>query len=233
MLEDAIRYPLNSDDRLATLVIGGALFLLSFLILPIFVVQGYLVRVLRSTVEGDDAAPSFTDWGELFVDGLKLVAVSLVYGIAVSIPFVVAAVVVGLGGLTGSDAGFAAFGIVGVLLFLLATLVAILVSYLLPAAITNFAVEGRMGAAFDLGTIREAAFSGKYLIGVLLGVVLNGIIGTVAGPFAVVLIGFPMLFYGQVVSYYCFARGFAESTGGGRTADPATTRVDRSETDTL
>lgn len=233
MLEDAIRYPLNSDDRLATLVIGGALLLLSFLILPIFVVQGYLMRVLRSTAGGDTAAPSFTDWGELFVDGLKLVVVSLVYGIAVSIPFVVAAVVVGIGGLTGSDAGLAAFGVVGVLLFLLATLTAILVSYLLPAALTNFALEGRIGAAFDFGTIREAALSGKYLIGVLLGVVLNGIIGTVAGPFAVILVGFPILFYGQVVSYYCFARGFAESTDTGRSAGPATAHADRPETDSL
>ncbi|UIO98694.1 DUF4013 domain-containing protein [Halobaculum sp. CBA1158] len=213
MLEDALRYPLDSDDRLATLVIGGLLLVFSFLILPAFVLQGYLLRVLRSSANGDAAAPSFTDWGDLLVDGLKLLVVSVIYGVGITIPFVVGAAVIGLGGLTGSDAGLAAFGILGVLVLLVASLVAIVVGYVLPAAITNFALEGSIGAAFDLAAIREAAFSSRYLVGVLLGVVLGGVINTVASPLAFLLVGIPLLFYGQVVTYYCFGRGFAEATG--------------------
>ncbi|WP_435063735.1 DUF4013 domain-containing protein [Halobaculum sp. EA56] len=213
MLEDALRYPLNSDDRLATLVIGGLLLVFSFLILPAFVLQGYLLRVLRSAAGGDEAAPSFTDWGELLVNGLKLIVVLFVYGIVAAVPFLLAVFVAGLGGLTGSDAGLAAFGLVGLLLFLLATLVAVAVGYVLPAGLTNFALEGNLGAAFDLSAIREAALSAKYLVGVLLGVVVGVVIQTVASPFAAVLIGIPALFYGQVVTYYCFGRGFAEATG--------------------
>ncbi|WP_284014037.1 DUF4013 domain-containing protein [Halobaculum litoreum] len=231
MLEDALRYPLNNDDRLATLVIGGLLLAFSFLIVPVFVLQGYLVRVLRSAAEGEEAAPSFTDWGALIVDGLKLIVVGLVYGFAIAVPFVVATFVVGIGGATGSEAGLAAFGIVGVLLFLVATVVAILVTYLLPAALTNFALEGRIGAAFDVSAITEATLSSKYLIGVLLGVVLNAVIGTVAGPLVFLLVGIPLLFYGQVVSYYCFARGFAEATGRSGRGGVDTART--TPTDTL
>lgn len=222
MLEDALRYPLNSEDRVATLIIGGLLLVFSFLLIPAFILQGYLLRVLGSAAAGDEAAPSFTDWGGLLVDGLKLFVVSLVYGLVIAVPFVVASVVIGLGGLTGSDAGVAAFGIVGILLFLLATLVAIVIGYFLPAAMTNFAVEGEMSAAFDFAAIREASFSSKYLVGVLLGVVLGIVIQSVATPFVFLLVGIPALFYGQVVTYYCFARGFADATnlGTSRTTSP-------------
>ncbi|MFC7136914.1 DUF4013 domain-containing protein [Halobaculum litoreum] len=230
MLEDALRYPLNNDDRLATLVIGGLLLAFSFLIVPVFVLQGYLVRVLRSAAEGEEAA-LLHGLGALIVDGLKLIVVGLVYGFAIAVPFVVATFVVGIGGATGSEAGLAAFGIVGVLLFLVATVVAILVTYLLPAALTNFALEGRIGAAFDVSAITEATLSSKYLIGVLLGVVLNAVIGTVAGPLVFLLVGIPLLFYGQVVSYYCFARGFAEATGRSGRGGVDTART--TPTDTL
>lgn len=232
MLEDALRYPLNSDDRVATLLIGGALILLSPLVLPAFVMQGYLLRVLRSAAAGEDAAPSFTDWGGLFVDGLKLLVVGLAYGLVIAVPFVIAAAVVGvgsgLGSAVGGDAAAPAVGIVGILLFLLATLLSILIAYLLPAAMTNFAVEGRMGAAFDVDTVSSAAFSTDYLVGVVLGVVLGGAINAVAGPLVFLLVGLPLLFYGQVVTSYCFARGFAEATaadGAVSGASPDPTRV--------
>jgi len=231
MLEDALRYPVNGEDRAATLVIGGLLLVFSFLILPAFVLQGYLLRVLRSTATGEDAAPSFTDWGELLVDGLKLLVVTLLYGVAISVPFAVGAAIVGIGGLAGSDAGVAAFGVVGLLVMAVALVVTIAVGYVLPAAMTNFALEGNVGAAFDVDAIRGAAFSSKYLVGVLLGVVLGGVVNTVASPLALVLVGIPLLFYGQVVTYYCFGRGFAEGTG---TYGPASTAsADPAPTDTL
>ncbi|GAA0258853.1 DUF4013 domain-containing protein [Halobaculum roseum] len=216
MLEDALGYPLRTDDRVATLVIGGALIVASVFVLPAFVLQGYLLRVLRSAATDERAAPSFTDWGELFVDGLKLVVVQAAYGLVVSIPIVAAVVALFIGGVTGSvtgsDAGVAAFGAVGLLLVLAATLLSILVAYVMPAAMTNFALAGELGAAFDVEALREAALSGRYLVGVLFGVVLGAVINSVAGPFALILIGIPALFYGQVVTYYCFGRGFAEAT---------------------
>ncbi|SHH70513.1 DUF4013 domain-containing protein [Halobaculum gomorrense] len=219
MLEDALAYPLRTDDRVATLIVGGALILASVFVLPAFVLQGYLLRVLRSAATGERAAPSFTDWGELFVDGLKLVVVQAVYGVVIAVPVVAAVVALLVGGATGSDAGIAAFGAVSLLLLLLATLLSVAVAYVLPAAMTNFALAGEVGAAFDAKALREAALSGRYLVGVLFGVVLAGVIGSVASPFALILIGIPALFYGQVVAYYCFGRGVAEATGVGTVAE--------------
>lgn len=226
MLEDALGYPLRTDDRVATLIVGAALIVASVFVLPAFVLQGYLLRVLRSAATGERAAPSFTDWGELFVDGLKLVVVQAAFGFVISIPIVAAVVAFLLGGVTGSEAGVAAFGTVSLLLVLLATLLSILVAYVLPAAMTNFALAGELSVAFDVETLREAALSGRYLVGVLFGVVLGGVITLVAGPLALLLIGVPGLFYGQVVTYYCFGRGFAEATGANATAPAAETDTD-------
>ncbi|MFC6794097.1 DUF4013 domain-containing protein [Halobaculum halobium] len=141
------------------------------------------------------------------------------YGVVIAVPIVAALVSLLLGGITGSDAGIAAFGTVSLLLLLTATLVSILVAYVLPAAMTNFAVAGELGAAFDVEALREATLSGRYLVGVLFGVVLGIVIGSVASPFALILIGVPAVFYGQVVSYYCFGRGFAEATDAASEGD--------------
>ena len=140
-----------------------------------------------------------------------------------------------LGGsaLVGGDAGAATFGVAGFLVLGLFVLASLVVSYLVPAALTNMAVEGRLGAAFDLSTVRTAVFSADYLVGVLLGVVLAGVIGSIASPLMVLLVGIPLLFYGQVVSYYCFGRGFAEATGAGRPGGPSPARATRTETETL
>ncbi|QZX99433.1 DUF4013 domain-containing protein [Halobaculum rubrum] len=223
MLEDALGYPLRTDDRVATLIVGGALIVASVFVLPAFVLQGYLVRVLRSAATGERAAPSFIDWGELFVDGLKLVVVQAAYSLVISVPTVGAVVLFVVGGATGSEAGVAAFGTVSLLLLLVATLLSILVAYVLPAAMTNFALAGELSAAFDVEAVREAALSGRYLVGVLFGVVLGGVISAVVSPVALILIGIPALFYGQVVAYYCFGRGFAEATdatAGEDTSEP-------------
>ncbi|QLG26761.1 DUF4013 domain-containing protein [Halorarum halophilum] len=214
MIEESLRYPLNSDDRVATHLIGGLLLVLSILVLPAFVVQGYLVRVLRSAAGGETEAPSFTGWGGLFVDGLKFLLVNLVVGLVIAIPFVVVSVVVFGGAAAIGDAGgetsVAALSLVGILLFAVATLFAVVVSYFLPAMFTNFAVEGRLGAAFDLSTVKSIAFTTDYLVAVLLAVVLGGVINSIGSLFAIVLVGIPILFYGQVVTYYLFGRAYAE-----------------------
>lgn len=231
MLEESLRYPLNSDDRVATLLIGGLLLVLSVLILPAFVVQGYLVRVLRSAAGGETEAPSFTGWGGLFVDGLKFLVINLVVGLVIAIPFVGVSAVVFGGATAVGDAGGgtgAALTLVGVLLFAVATLFAIVVAYFLPAMFANFAVEGRLGAAFDLSTVKSIAFTTDYLVAVLLAVVLGGVINAIGSLFVLVLVGVPILFYGQVVTYYLFGRAYAE----GRVASGLSPAVGASRTTT-
>ena len=211
MLGDAISFPANSDDWIPTLVIGGLLMALSILVLPAFVVLGYYVRVLDRAARGETEAPSFTDWGGLFADGLKLLIVSLVYSLVIFVPLGAAVGLFATPLATGnSGAASVAGGLLGVASLLLVGALSIVVSYLLPAAYVNVAVEGTVGAAFDFGTILRGALTGDYAVAWFLALVVGVVGGAVATPLAMLVVGLPLLFYVQVVAYYLLGRGFAE-----------------------
>ncbi|SFG33667.1 Protein of unknown function [Halopelagius inordinatus] len=222
MLGDSLSYPLNSDDRIATILIGGLLSVLGVLVIPAFVIQGYLVRVLRGAAKGEPAAPSFTDWGDLIVDGIKLFVVNLAYGLLIAIPMAVFSfalfVPVSVSSNGGSPQPSAAVGIVAVVGGLLLLVFALLVAYVLPAAMTNFAVEDSLGAAFDFSTIWSGATTSEYFVGWVLAIVVGVVGGLVGSALSVVLVGIFVLFYVQVVSYYLFGRGFTEGLSEKRRA---------------
>lgn len=215
MLGDALSYPRNSSDWIPTILIGGVLSVLGVFILPIFVVQGYLLRVMRSAAKGEEAAPSFTDWGGLVVDGLKLFVVNLAYSLVVIVPFFVLSAVLGVGSAVTSPSGdpSAAVGVTILVGSLLIGLLGLLVGYFAPAGFANFAVEDSLGAAFDVSTIVAAATTGEYLKAWLLAVVVGLVLGLVGSVLSLLIVGIFVLFYVQVVSYYLFGRGFAEGLG--------------------
>jgi hypothetical protein len=210
MLGDALSFPRQSDDWLPTLLIGGVLSVLGFLIVPIFIVQGYFVRVLAAAARGERAAPSFTDWGGLIVDGVKLFVLNLVYGLLLLIPLGIVAVATGVAA-SGGDASRVFAGIVGLVGLLVVAALGLVVAYIVPAAATNFAMEGRLGAAFDFSTVFGAAFTGDYAVAWLVAVVVAVVGGLIGSALSVVVVGIFVLFYVQVSTFYLFGRGFAEA----------------------
>jgi hypothetical protein len=214
MLGDALSFPRSGDDWIPTLLIGGVLSVLSVLVLPVFVVQGYLVRVLRAAANDETDAPSFTDWGGLFVDGLKLFVINIAYSLVIAVPYFALFFV-----LFGSNDGMSALSLV---LALVTVVLALVVGYFIPAAFANFALEDDFGAAFDFGTIKSAAFTSDYAIAWVLAILVGAVGGFIGAALSVVLVGILVLFYVQVSVYYLFGRGFAK--GLGRTGgDSATT----------
>lgn len=218
-IEDALTYPTESDDWIVTVVIGGFMLLLSVFLIPAFIAYGYLVRAIRSNLEGEPEPPTFGDWGELIVDGLKVFVVGIVYMI---VPLIVMFVTVGgfvVGVATGSDAGAAA-GIGTLLLGMLATFVlALLFGYFAVVGIVNFAKEDRLGAAFDFGTIRAVGFDGDFAVpwlisvGVFFGVsIIVGILNIVPGLGA--LVGVFLNFYALIVAANLWADGYLAASDG-------------------
>lgn len=217
-VEGAIRYPTESDDVVRTVVIGGLLVLFGFLVVPLFVVGGYAVRVLDRTASGDDAPPTFDEWGEMTVTGLKAVVISFVY---VLLPTVVGGGVFLIGvlgaGVSGEGA-IAGLGLLGAMLGgLLWVALSLLVAYLVPAALANFAETRTLGAGFDLGTLKPVWLSRTYalgwataflvlLIGGLVTAVLNvvPVLGTIAGSF----VGF----YFAVAAYSVIGHTWADAS---------------------
>lgn len=216
MITESLNYLRESDDWVKTLLIGGVLGLLSVLLVPVFVTYGYLMRVLRIRMEGDDDVPAFDGWSEMTVDGFKAFAISFVYGI---VPTVLASVfvVAGVFGLAGAgDSGVIA-GIGGVtLLFgaLLAVVLGLVALYVTPAALANYAETDRMSAAFAFGQLRPVLTSGTYLTAwayaalvgfagsIAVGLVSATGVGAVVAPF--------VWFYVSVAVAFIFGTAWGE-----------------------
>lgn len=229
MLSDALAFTRADDGWVETVLIGGVLTFLGFLVVPVVLVNGYLLRVLDAAVAGERSPPRFDEWVDLFVDGLLVWVVQLIY---VGVPAMVFGLVIAsftvVTAVTSSAsptprATAAAGGLAILAVLLVAGLVLLLAGYLLPAALANFARTGEFAAAFHLRTVASAAFSVDYLVAMVLVVGVSIVLGFVGGLLVVVLVGFFVLFYLQVVVYHLFGQGFARGLGldGPAAAEPA------------
>ena len=212
MLEDGFSYPLR-DDWIGRIVIGGVLGFLSVLVVPAFLIVGYLVRVLEGTIGGDEVPPEFTDWGDLLMKGVIGTIIGIAYTVVPVVAYgVVIAVVAGTGGAVGGDAG-ALIGAVGVLLALAFVPVLFLVYYAVPAALSAYAARGELGAAFDPDLLKPALLSTEYLVAVLMPIVVAIVTWIATAVLAVTVVGLLLVpfvqFYGQVAVFRMFGTAFA------------------------
>lgn len=213
--ESAVRYPMNDENWVTTVLIGGAFLLFSFLLVPMILVYGYIVRAISSSTAGDAEPPAFGDWESLLVDGIQAWLVFVVYML---VPLIVGVLTLGasVGAiLTGGDAGVSA-GIWGLFTaFVLTTLLSLLFGYVAVVAVVNFAREGRLGAAFDAGTIKTVAFDREYAVAWLVSVLVFVAVGIVG---AVPLVGWLLApfatFYAAVVAANLWAEGFDAAVEG-------------------
>lgn len=213
-LTDALEYPMKHDEWLKTILIGGVLSVFGFLLIPIVLVYGYIVRVLRHRFDGDPQPPTFGEWEELLVDGIQAIVIGFVY---LLIPIVVGFVTVGgsIAAIATGTRGGAMAGGVGLLFGALVSFVLSLIfGYIAVAAVVNFAHEGQLGAGFDFSTLPNILFNGDYAVawllsvGVLIGVsivasVLNFI------PFLGSIIGAFLFFYAQIVAAHLWVSGYS------------------------
>lgn len=216
IVSDSVRYPSSNWKKV---VILGILFIISFLIIPVFLVMGYVFRVLKASLAGLDELPEFDEWGEMFIDGIKIFVVEFVY-------FIIPAIVILLGtwgaitsmiatqGVGSVAAPTALLGlsggalVVGIILAIIFGLVAVI-------AIANMAYyNGELGAAFRfseiLGIISQIGWV-NYIIWYIVMMVIGFIGGIIASILNIIpLIGFViavLVVYPYL--YMVFARSLA------------------------
>jgi hypothetical protein len=185
IVSDSVMYP--SQDWKKVLIFG-ILFIISFLIIPVFLVMGYFFRVLKGTIAGYEELPDFDEWGGMFVDGLKIFVVQFVY-------FLIPAIVILIGvwasisSISVTDAGTMTnpsfvFGLMGVTA-IIGVILAIILGLIAIIAIANMALNnGEFGAAFRFGEILEKISMigwGKYIIWYIVMIVIGLIGGIIAG----------------------------------------------------
>lgn len=191
---------------------------------PYVVLLGYSVDVARSVMAGRTEPPAFTDWGGYARDGLSVAAIGLVYalpGLAVG-----GLAAVGLGAF-GYLLGFGRTpGLFLVLVGLpLGGAYALLLSYVYPAALVNYARTGELDAGWDVAALRTVLTDREYAVAWVFGAGALFAANSVGSSLTWVLVGFAVFFYGQLAATYLFARGAMGALGEG-VAVPAEPAVD-------
>lgn len=224
MFEDALRFPWRGEKKVETLLIGGVLTLLGVLFVPLLFVYGYLVGVIRLSLDDDiEAPPAFGEWQKLLVDGLVGFVISLVYlavpalvvtfGVVV---FFVPVTVVGSGAADAGGGGALAAGglLLAVAVFVLSGVLILAAVYLVPAAVTAYARTGRFGAAFSPAALRPMVTGRRYATGWVVAVavaLLAQIAGSVVSVTGIGAILVPFLtFYGNVAGAYAIGTAVRE-----------------------
>ena len=143
-----------------------------------FIASGYMVKIYR----GGDVAPELENYVEMFIDGLKLFIIGLVYSI-IPLILIYAVPILGIDPISTT----------GLLLTCIGTVLAIIVGLFALIATIRFAKMGSMGEAFNFGAISEKIQEigwGHYILSYIVLIVVVGVIaGGLSAIATLLLIG--------------------------------------------
>jgi hypothetical protein len=182
---------MEDKQWISKLLIAVVMSILSFLILPALILQGYLVKIIRQVMGGEwDGLPEWDDYGKLLKDGFFVTVAQFVY----TLPFILLMIIGGLatGGISslssGDDLAAVAATGGGILLFCLIILLAIAFLFLTPAILIQYAVKDDFGACFRFGEVFDIIrnYTADILIAFLVTVVAAIVLSLVLGVLAII-----------------------------------------------
>jgi len=160
--------------------VNWLLLIISCIIFPL--IMGYMLRIYR----GADKAPELNQWGSMFIDGIKLFIVALIY----CIPIFIIALAVGLSAIVTAAVAMSTQGqanpeglmaLIGGFLFavIILVIVWIIIEIIMATAVVRFARTNSFGEAFNFTAI--FAHIGKigfvpYLVALIVMAIIIGII---------------------------------------------------------
>lgn len=200
---ESLKYPLGDWTKILILMVIS--------IVPIvnFMSPGYMLRIIKSTLAGIDEVPDFDNLGELFIDGIKILIVGIIYMIVPIILFIIAGVFAApattIDYSTGySTVPFAAMSGISLVIMLIGFIVEILVLLIYYPALVNMALyDSEIGAAFRFSEILDRISTigwGSYILWIIAIMVASFIVGIIIGIVGtilmLILIGFLVIIAG-------------------------------------
>lgn len=149
----AFQFFFEDPEWVKKVVIGGVFYLLAMFLVGLPFVAGYVVHVTRRTARGEALPlPEWTDYGQLFSDGLQIIGLYLLHFLAaLLLPGTLGCLFAVLGGVaSGSDAasGVMALGMMAAWFLFALLLLAVLVYF--PAAYIRTAITGSFKAGLEV-----------------------------------------------------------------------------------
>jgi hypothetical protein len=193
--EGAIKRPFQDFKKLG---IGALMYMIPIVdLITRFFASGYTLECAKTAMKKKSKMPEWTDWGNLFLKGLSVFAIALIYAIPIGIiaAFMVVKAMQGIGWSTMLSvqpemimSNIASLGL-GFILFMVLLL---LFSYIMPMVLMFFVDKWKFGDAFKLGEIFKKAFTGKYFIAWIVIMVysfaITFLVGIISGLTAITFI---------------------------------------------
>lgn len=158
-VKQAFKYVFENKQWVSKILIGVLLSMFAWLIIPAFILSGYMIAVIRNVMDGErggDALPEWDNWGKLLSDGFFVTVATIVY----TLPFLLILGAgfmgtVGFGGLSEMSEGIASAGLMATwgVTGCLGLLFAVALLFLLPAIAIRYAIKDDFGACFRVGEI--------------------------------------------------------------------------------
>jgi hypothetical protein len=205
-ISDSLKYPIKDWKKIIILGI--------ILMIPIvnFIGLGYYLRIIKSNVNGLDEFPNFEGVQELFIDGVKVVIVCIIYTIvplifyALSVSFAGSQTV--LGSTTTSSMFISylpALTGISVVFLIIAVISAIIISIFSYMAIANMAYhDSEIGAALKYHEILDKITAigwGNYILWWIVLMIIMMIAGFIIGIVGVILLFFILGFLVLLLGY--------------------------------
>ncbi len=208
---EEIKFPSKDNEWILKILIGGVINIIPVVNLISF---GYLLKVMKGSIDGKPGLPKWDDWGNLFMNGLIAAIIGLIYMIIPILIFLISGgsiVAAALSGNVEMLMGAIAGAMGGILIALLLVLI---FGFLLPMALSMYVRENNFGAAlrFNEAISRIKSVFGDYLTVYIVVIALFFILGVLNSiPVLGTLIMIFGSFYIGAVAYKMFGEVCARS----------------------
>jgi hypothetical protein len=200
---NALKYPFTN---VKSIIIGAVMSFLWFLLIPFFFLNGYIVRVIRSTNESSEFMPEWDNWKEMLFDGFMVFAVQVTYVLPAMIIYAIASLTTPVSLVSAFAASeIMGIGIVAIVLMTLSSVALLLAFLIMPVAVINYALTRDFKKAFNLkGIVRSIMLNPlNYMLNIIIGFFVFSLF-MLTSPFLYLVIGallvYPTLFYHRILA---------------------------------
>lgn len=178
-LEKAYDIYMNDNSKIKKSLIGVLALLFSWLIIPYLIYQGYLIRILKQTQNGDfNELPQWNNPTELLVLGLT----SILLSITLNIPLIAVSII----------PFFVENGIVSITVNLIVSLASFVMSYVV-LCVLSIVFRDDISEISNVGRILNIIKSGEYIINYIIITAIGVIFGIVCVILLITIIGIPLI----------------------------------------
>ena len=140
-------------------------------IIPIvnFISSGYLLDVAQTSMKRKKALPEFKNYVRLFVEGIKVLVIGIIY----MIPAIIALFFAGVSGF-----GFHSITTLGAGI-IIAAIITLIMAYIATGALLVYADKRKIKEAFNIKAINKKIFTSTFFVGWIIAIVIAAIIDVI------------------------------------------------------